>query len=789
MKCEAMKSRNAVVRRGIRISVMSVAVAAACGAAHAQTAVALDPGSIASGWWSTAGGDGAKATNGLTTAIGGGAYAFGYESTAVGGLSEARGDYSAAFGSALAFGQGTTALGTWAYAGGGFTWGADGRPDNIVEVLDATAVGFSSAATANGATALGADAHARGINSIAIGHNANVASTTAGADLANSVAIGNASAVSNFNDVAIGYANVIEGQSSTAIGQQNAITATAKTDAVQVLGNKNKVDSASSVNVQGTFNQVQQSYWVSTQGFSNKVLNTGVANVEGVGNTIVSDSVYANGNTNVWDPSSWSAINVTGNGNTLSNTAHTTVFGNLNTIQGGARNMLFGDGYSLAGSSDNFAAGYNNSLGSGVQGAQVLGGKVTIAGGLSNAVAIGMGTSVLANDSVAIGAGASASEASSVALGAGSTTAAVVATPAGIINGVTYPFAGAAPVGTVSVGAFGSERTFTNVAAGRITANSTDAVNGSQLFSFGTALEALGAKVATFEGLVPPPGTGLVGYTHGDDDKSTYGNGGPASTALGVNADAAGAEYAVAIGEDASVAADGGTAVGQAATAAGPNAVALGQGATAAAGNAVALGQGAAATQNAVALGQGATAASAQAVALGQGAAATAQNSVALGQGSVADRANTVSVGSQGNERQVTSVADGTQATDAVNKRQLDRGVATGVASANSYTDARVQGLSDSFDQFSRDVEGRLRAQDRDIDRQGAMSAAMVNMAVSAAGVRTPNRVGVGLGFQGGESALSVGYQRGISDRATFTVGGSFSSDEASVGVGAGFGW
>ena len=43
--------------------------------------------------------------------------------------------------------------------------------------------------------------------------------------------------------------------------------------------------------------------------------------------------------------------------------------------------------------------------------------------------------------------------------------------------------------------------------------------------------------------------------------------------------------------------------------------------------------------------------------------------------------------------------------------------------------------------------------------------------------------------FQNGESALSVGYQRALSDRATLTIGGAFSGDEKSVGVGAGFGW
>ena len=74
---------------------------------------------------------------------------------------------------------------------------------------------------------------------------------------------------------------------------------------------------------------------------------------------------------------------------------------------------------------------------------------------------------------------------------------------------------------------------------------------------------------------------------------------------------------------------------------------------------------------------------------------------------------NTVSVGSSGNERQVTNVADGTAATDAVNKGQLDSGVAEAktytdttatqtLTSANAYTDAKFTTMNDSFD----DVHG-----------------------------------------------------------------------------------
>ena len=203
---------------------------------------------------------------------------------------------------------------------------------------------------------------------------------------------------------------------------------------------------------------------------------------------------------------------------------------------------------------------------------------------------------------------------------------------------------------------------------------------------------------------------------------------------------------------------------------------------------------------NAVAVGESASVTAASATAIGQGASASAEGAVAIGQNAVADRANTVSVGSADNQRQVTNVAAGTQATDAANVGQVQASAAEtrayadttatqAVSSANAYTDQKFAAWGESLDTFRGDVERRFYDTDRRIDRQGAMGAAMLNMATSAAGIRTQNRVGVGVGFQGGESALSVGYQRAINDRATVTFGGALSGDEKSVGVGAGFGW
>lgn len=73
----------------------------------------------------------------------------------------------------------------------------------------------------------------------------------------------------------------------------------------------------------------------------------------------------------------------------------------------------------------------------------------------------------------------------------------MVNTPSGTINGTSYNYAGNAANSTVSVGSSGKERTITNVAAGRISGTSTDAVNGSQLFATNQAVNAIGTSVTT----------------------------------------------------------------------------------------------------------------------------------------------------------------------------------------------------------------------------------------------------------------------------------------------------
>lgn len=138
------------------------------------------------------------------------------------------------------------------------------------------------------------------------------------------------------------------------------------------------------------------------------------------------------------------------------------------------------------------------------------GGYASALGNQSNAsgrfsLALGQASKAESVNSIAIGHEASVKEASSVAIGSGSVVNSgdTVGTASyeaqynvfklhnnqgtlsleTLTGSRTLNFAGTSPVGTVSVGSIGKERTITNVAAGRISATSTDAINGSQLYA------------------------------------------------------------------------------------------------------------------------------------------------------------------------------------------------------------------------------------------------------------------------------------------------------------------
>ena len=131
------------------------------------------------------------------------------------------------------------------------------------------------------------------------------------------------------------------------------------------------------------------------------------------------------------------------------------------------------------------AFGYKNTINA--DNAYTVGSNSTVSA--DGAMVLGNNASVTAKNGMALGSNTKVANENAVALGAGSETAAAVATLSATINGTAHNFAGINPASTVSVGKAGSERTITNVAAGRISATSTDAINGSQLYAVTTEMD------------------------------------------------------------------------------------------------------------------------------------------------------------------------------------------------------------------------------------------------------------------------------------------------------------
>lgn len=124
-------------------------------------------------------------------------------------------------------------------------------------------------------------------------------------------------------------------------------------------------------------------------------------------------------------------------------------------------------------------------------------GHYAVLNGESNAV-VGAYNHVTANNTYVLGDHVTTTLNNAVVLGSNSTaeSADVVSTPSYTYAGGTVNFAGTAPVSTVSIGATGQERTITHVAAGRVSADSTDAINGSQLYGANQQIDNLYNKIS-----------------------------------------------------------------------------------------------------------------------------------------------------------------------------------------------------------------------------------------------------------------------------------------------------
>ena len=550
------------------------------------------------------------------------------------------------------------------------------------------------------------------------------------------------------------------------------------------------------------------------------------------------------------------AVAATGVGNgSQATSANTTAIGTGSQAQFTGDTAL-GNGANASGSNSvavgiNAASSGSGSVGIGIssnaagQDSVALGNAANNAG--LRAIAIGAGTSTTQAGSVALGGGASSTSVGGTALGDG----AVVSGGAGNsaiganarfdstdnTNLTTAANAGLGTLGGTAIAPPAADTTTTgvsfgvtsgdggsvntrliNVAAGRLSAASTDVVNGSQLFGIATTLQtnidatttglggiaaALGGGAAnnSTTGAVTAPAYAVQGSTYTDVGSAV----GALNTGLTGNTTAisnltttlnngaigpvqyTGTNTAVIVAKGGSAAAPGATqtlsnvaaATLSAASTQAVNGAQLFSTNRHVAGDTAALGGGAAyndATGNYTAptyVVQGASS-------ITVGAAVTALNaavSAGLASGVQYDSAThtSVTLDPGGAAAQVRNVANGTLASDAVNLGQLQSSAATGLATAESYTDGRINGLN--YD---------LR---RQIDITGARTSAIAG--VPQAVIPGAGFVGGSVGGQGSQVAFAVGLSKVFAAKhnpvikAGVAVGTA--GKEATYNVGAGF--
>jgi len=315
----------------------------------------------------------------------------------------------------------------------------------------AIAIGRDTVAAGKGATALGVGANAEA-HGVSIGINASTNFS--------SVAIGVESKSSGKNAVAMGSSAKTEANNAIAIG--NGASAKKQSDLAVGDGAKasNGQDAAFGVAANASGNGATAIGGVTS---ASGYLSTSVGySSQSAGSGSFAGGARANANGS-------GAISI-GMNSTSTNTNSTALgaFANAagphSTALGVNASTATGAWYSLAsGSSAKASANY--------------------------AMASGHTANASAEAAISLGANTTASHANAVALGANSVTKAAVASNEATVNGVYYSgFAANNTASVVSLGDAGKERQLVNVAAGQISATSTDAINGSQLYLVASGL-------------------------------------------------------------------------------------------------------------------------------------------------------------------------------------------------------------------------------------------------------------------------------------------------------------
>ena len=294
------------------------------------------------------------------------------------------------------------------------------------------AIGNYAVSDGGGGTAMGKSVLSRN-GGVVVGQSSNAIGK-------NSVAYGNTVKANGETSTAMGYSATADGQNAVAVGYSN--TASNK-DSV-AIGNTNQSTNQGSVTV----------------GYGNNATNDNAVaigrstNASGLLSTAIGNGATSQGTYDVAIGS-----DVTANGN--------------NSVAIG-RNAKTSNTSSLA-------------IG-------VYGTKGTSATG-NYSIAMGRDVTASAESAIAIGKDAVSDKKNAVSIGSGAdTSSAATAQSSATIAGKSYSWSkgvlsGADIAGMqVSVGKSGAERQIKNVAAGEVSANSTDAINGSQLYAVASGL-------------------------------------------------------------------------------------------------------------------------------------------------------------------------------------------------------------------------------------------------------------------------------------------------------------
>ena len=389
--------------------------------------------------------------------------------------------------------------------------------------------GQNSTASGERSQILGVQSNVSGDNSVSIGDTNNIASartyamgnninvaagvddalafgTKAAVGGANAIALGNTASAAINNAIAVGQASSSTGNAAISIGTK----ASAQGDSAVAHGVEAQAIAQSSTAI--GFRAKAQGYEQISIG--SNAGNSSPANAENYGAVFIgrhagSGNNSATGNTDGVSIGSNAGQNaVSGIKNVaIGPTTGQNVEGNQNlALSTNAGNSVKGDNNlaMMVGAGNNIEGGNNIAIGTNANSGTPTAKRVvtnSISMGANtqatsnNTIAIGPQARALAADAVALGLGSLSNHANSVALGAGSVTSA--AHTGDYTLNTSYTAAGQpnAANGTVSVGSAGKERQIQNVAAGVISATSTDAINGSQLYATNNYLSNLAGGV------------------------------------------------------------------------------------------------------------------------------------------------------------------------------------------------------------------------------------------------------------------------------------------------------